>query len=113
MIDGALPRTPREREAFVAEVRPLRAISPTVLGVLPTIAAASEPLEGLRTALSLAAAERGMRANIDIDHAQRRDDALFLCAVTPTLLCALHRLRRGEPPSRRVMTSGTQRTTSR
>ena len=30
--------------------------------------------------------------------AQRRLDALFLCAVTPTLLCALHRLRHGLRP---------------
>ena len=96
MIDGALPRTIDERAAFVAEVAQLRAIPEVVAAVLPSIATASEPLEGLRTALSLAAADHGMRANIDIDAAQRRRDALFLCAVTPTLLCALHRLRHGE-----------------
>src|SRR5205085_1982606 len=66
--------------------------------VLGAIAAASEPLEGLRTALSLAAPDRGMRPNIDIDQAQRRTDALFLCAATPTLLTALHRLRHGAEP---------------
>ena len=58
----------------------------------------SEPLDGLRTALSLAAADRGLRPIIDIDAAQRRADALFLCAVTPTLLSALHRLRHGLEP---------------
>jgi len=98
MIDGVLPSTADERASFIAEVAPLRVIPAAVLGVLPAIAVASEPLEGLRTALSLAAADRGMRANIDIDHATRRADALFLCAVTPTLLCALHRLRHGEAP---------------
>jgi len=95
MIDGALPTSAAERAAFIAEVAPLRVIPDAVSAVLPAIAAASEPLDGLRTALSLAAATRGLRPVLDIDARQRRDDALFLCAVTPTLLCALHRLRQG------------------
>ncbi len=98
MIDGALPRTAFERAAFAAEVMPLRSIPASIAEVLPAIAAASEPLDGLRTALSLAAAERGLQANIDIEPQQRRDDALFLTAITPTLLCALHRLRAGTQP---------------
>lgn len=97
MIDGALPADAAERAAFIAEVAPLRAITPAVAAVLPAIASVSEPLDGLRTALSLAAAERGLQPVIDIDATQRRADALFLCAVTPGLLCALHRLRRGLP----------------
>lgn len=95
MIDGALPTSVAERQAFIDEVAPLRVIPASVLGVLPAIAAVSEPLHGLRTALSLASASRGLRPVIDIDGVQRRDDALFLCAITPTLLCALHRLRLG------------------
>ena len=98
MIDGSLPRTTAERERFTDEVAPLRTIPAAVAAVLPAIAAVSEPLEGLRTALSLAAADRGMRPHLDIDLAQQRADALFLCAVTPTMLCALHRLRHGEQP---------------
>jgi citrate synthase len=73
-------------------------VPPGTAAVLPAIAAVSEPLDGLRTALSLAAAERGLQPNLDITAAQRRADALFLCAVTPTLLCALHRLRNGQDP---------------
>ncbi|MDO9174191.1 MAG: CBS domain-containing protein, partial [Actinomycetota bacterium] len=96
MIDGALPTSPAERAAFIDEVAPLRTIPQSVLDVLPAIAAVSEPLQGLRTALSLAAADRRLQPVIDIDGAQRRDDALFLCAITPTLLCALHRLRLGQ-----------------
>jgi citrate synthase len=95
MIDGSLPASVAERDAFVAEVAPLRALPPSVVAVLPAIASVSEPLDGLRTALSLAAAARGLQPVIDIDARQRRADALFLCALTPTLLCALHRLRRG------------------
>jgi citrate synthase len=96
LIDGALPSTSDERANFISEVAPLRVIPPSVGAVLPAIAATSEPLEGLRTALSLVAAERGMRATIDIDHQARRTDALVLCAITPTLLCALYRLRQHE-----------------
>ena len=98
MIDGALPSSVAERQDFIAEVGRLRSIPLPIVAVLPAIAAASEPLEGLRSALSLAAAHRMLRPTIDIAPAQRRADALFLCAVTPTLLCALYRLRRGMTP---------------
>ena len=96
MIDGELPLDAQQRQRFLDEVRPLRRIPLPILAVLPAVAAASEPLEGLRTALSLAAAHRMLRPSIDITSAERRSDALFLCAVTPTLLCALHRLRNGQ-----------------
>lgn len=99
MIDGTLPSTAAERAEFADEVRPLRVIPAAIAGVLPAIAAAGgAPLDGLRTALSLAAAARGLRPLIDIDAAQRRSDALFLTAVTPTLLAALHRLSLGMQP---------------
>ncbi len=98
LIDGALPVDLAQRWAFAAEVAPLRAVPPKTTEVLPAIAAAGEPLEGLRTALSLAAAERGLRPSLDTTPAQHRADALFLCAVTPTLLTALHRLRGGAAP---------------
>ena len=95
LVDGSLPATRAERSSFTDEVRALRAVSPTLAGVLPAIASVSEPLEGLRTALSLAAAERGCRPIFDLDQAERRADALFVAALTPTLLTALHRLRGG------------------
>lgn len=98
MIDGALPADHRERAAFVAEVAPLRQIPARTAAALPAIAATGEPLDGLRTALSMAAAERGMRPTLDLSPAECRADALFLCALTPTLLCALHRLRAGLAP---------------
>ena len=95
LVDASLPATTAERSAFIDEVRPLRAIPPALAAVLPAIASASEPLDGLRTALSLAAAERGCRPIYDLDPAERRADALFVAALTPTLLTALHRLRVG------------------
>lgn len=88
-----------ERERFATEIQPLRIIPAEVFAVLPAIArAGGGPLDGFRTALSLFAANRGMRPVIDISPAQRRQDALALCAVTPTLLTALHRLAHGLEP---------------
>jgi citrate synthase len=98
LLDGELPRGRAQQEAFAAEVRPLRSASPLVMRTLPALAGASAPLEGLRTALSLAAAERGLRPLYDIDEAARRADALFVAALTPTLLTALHRLSQGKEP---------------
>jgi citrate synthase len=95
LIDGQLPSTLAQREAFAEEVRPLRELPSVLTSVLPVIAQVSEPLNGLRTALSLAAAERGCRPVYDIDHTARRADALYLAALTPSLLTALYRLHKG------------------
>ena len=95
LIDGTLPDTPAERAAFADEVRPLRAVPPATAAALPVIARVSQPLNGLRTALSLAAEERGCRPVYDLDRAARRADALFAAAVTPAILISLYRLRRG------------------
>jgi citrate synthase len=98
LIDGALPSSRGERDTFAAEVRALRALPPALAEVLPAIASASEPLGGLRTALSLAAQLHRCRPIYDLDEASRRADALYLAAITPTILTALHRLRAGLEP---------------
>jgi citrate synthase len=98
LIDGALPSTPAGRTAFCDEVRPLRVLPPALASVLPVIAQTSEPMNGLRTALSLAAAERGCRPLYDLDSTARRADALLIAAVTPTILTALYRLRHNRQP---------------
>ena len=98
MLDGALPDA-RAREAFAAEVRPLRQLSPALRSALEGIAPIGPgSLDGLRTALSWAAAERGMQPAYDVAAATLRADALFACALTPTILAALDRLRRGLEP---------------
>jgi citrate synthase len=96
MIDGALPRDEAERARFRDEVRSLGVLPDGTADLLRLVAPRAEPLDGLRTALSFVAHADGMRPVIDIDHQQRRRDALRLCALTPTLLCALWRLRNGE-----------------
>jgi citrate synthase len=97
-FDGALPATRAERDAFLAEVRPLRHIDSAVLAVLPAIARRSSPLDGLRTALSLAGAVAGLRPIHDLSLAEQRRDALFVSAQAPTLLAALHRFAEGAEP---------------
>jgi citrate synthase len=98
LFEGRLP-TLAERERFLAEVAPLRRIPPGVGGVLPAIARSSASvMEGVRTAVSLVGAELGMRPTLDITASERRQDALRLCAVVPTLIMALYRLRNGAEP---------------
>jgi citrate synthase len=99
LVDGELPASEAERVAFTDEVRPLRVIPEATAAVLPAIATSSEhPLNGFRTALSMAAEERGCRPVYDLKPQERRADALFVAAVTPTILTALHRLRAGQAP---------------
>ena len=101
LFDGALPTTMAEREAFMEEVRPLRAIPDAVKPLLPDIARAGQkfsPLNGMRTAVSLIASASDFRPLLDIDAATRRSDAMRISAVIPTVLTALWRLRQGEEP---------------
>ena len=52
--------------------------------MLPAIAAGSQSImEGVRTAVSLVGAVEGYRPTLDIDHAERRRNALQVCAVDP------------------------------
>ncbi len=98
LFEGELP-SPDQRQAFLDEVRPLRVIPESVREVLPAIARTSGSImEGLRSAISLVAAGSGMQPTLDIDHAQRRSDALRVSAVVPTLIMAMHRLRQGLDP---------------
>jgi citrate synthase len=98
MFEGELP-TAAQREAFEAEIRPLRTIPDSVRGLLPAIAAASAlPLDGLRTTVSLIGAASGFRPHIDISREELRANAMQIAAVVPTVLTALHRLRSGDEP---------------
>jgi citrate synthase len=97
--EGHLPDA-AERQAFAAEVAPLRHLPDQVARALPAIAAVGGqgPLDGLRSALSLAATSQKMRPVLDIDQVEQRRDALVLVAMTPTLAAALHRLQQGLEP---------------
>jgi citrate synthase len=98
LFTGELPDRARHEE-FTAQVAALRRIPDDVLAVLPAIAAAAPaPLDGLRTALSLAGAAQGLRPLWDLDEPARLRDALLVCAQVPTLLTALYRLGQGLEP---------------
>lgn len=100
LVHGNLPDA-RRGAAFAAETAALRGLPDDVRAALPAIAAAgrsSEPLAGLRTALSLLGAAQGFRPVYDIDADRRRADTVAACAAVPTLLTALYRLGRGLDP---------------
>ncbi len=97
LFDGALPDRARS-EAFTREVAQLRALPPVLAGLLPAVAATGTPLDALRTAVSLLGAELGWPPGLDIASEERRAQALRLCSVVPTILTAVHRLRRGLEP---------------
>ncbi|MET7283108.1 citrate/2-methylcitrate synthase [Kribbella sp. NPDC005582] len=100
LFEGRLP-TIAERDKFIAELAPLRVLPDEVRAVLPAIAAAGptfNPLAGLRTALSLLAAVKSLPPLWDADPARRKADAMLVCAVTPTILASLYRLREGQEP---------------
>ncbi len=99
LFHGALP-TLAERARFMDEVRPLREIPGAVKLALPEIArvaASAPPLDLLRTTVSLLGASLGFRPSLDLSRTELRSQALRVCAVVPTLLCALHRLQHDEP----------------
>ena len=100
MIEGRLPSA-EEARVFAEETLPLRTIPDALRPLLPQIAGAGEsflPLDGLRSALSIACADRGMKPHLDISPMELRDDALFATSLAPTLLATLHRLREGKEP---------------
>jgi citrate synthase len=98
MIDDTLA-DPAQSRRFAAEMAALREVPEAVAAALPLIAAAGgTPLSGLRTALSLTGAALDLPPLWDADPPTRRAAALRLCAVTPTILAALHRLRQGRSP---------------
>ena len=98
MFDGRLPDR-AESAQFRQAVNQLRRLPGELGAALGAIASASRnPLDGLRTALSLAGSARGMRPLMDLTPEQRRADALYAAAITPTLLTAIYRLSRGAEP---------------
>ncbi|MEO7573648.1 MAG: citrate/2-methylcitrate synthase [Acidimicrobiales bacterium] len=95
LIDGHLPSA-SEREVFAAEVKPLRVVPASVAPLLPAIAASSQSvMEGVRSAMSMVGAAEGYQPTLDIAAAERRRNALQMCAVMPSLIMAIYRLQHG------------------
>jgi citrate synthase len=100
LVEGELP-TRAQRDTFLREVRPLRELPADVADALPRIArlgAEAPPLDMLRTTYSLFATSLGFAPSLDVPGPELRRQALRTCAVIPTLLMALYRLRNGREP---------------
>ena len=98
LFEGHLP-TAAERDAFLDEIRPLRKVPDAIEGLLPAIASSSKSvMEGVRSAISMVGAAEGFKPTLDIDHTERRANAMRLCSVFPTLIMSIHRLQQGLEP---------------
>jgi citrate synthase len=100
LFEGQLPDADT-LAAFRRELAPYRILDPDLLSVLPGIARLGDPwnpLDALRTALSLSCGTRGLGPTLDLAEDRKREDALFVCAQIPTLVAALWRLRHGLEP---------------
>jgi citrate synthase len=97
VLDGSLPGDAESGE-FSNAVRLLRQIPDGLARLLPAIADKGNPLEVLRTAISLLGAELSWQPTHDIDLDTLRSQAMQLGSVVPTLLAAAFRLRSGLDP---------------
>lgn len=101
LLDGELPTTASEREEFAGVVRANRDLPEPVARELPGIVQASgegNPLDGLRTGLSLLGSASGLKPIWDLNERQIRADLIRIAAATPTLVAAIHRLSNGLEP---------------
>jgi citrate synthase len=97
---GRLP-SKAELAAFKDEIRPLRVIPPEVKALLPSVAILGKHgslLNGFRSAYSLLAGALAFQPWLDEDIDTLRAEAMRTCAVIPTLLTAIYRLRTGKDP---------------
>jgi citrate synthase len=98
LFQGHLP-SPAERTAFAEEIASLRRVPDAIVDLLPALAASSKTvMEAVRSAMSMVGAAEGFRPTLDIDKAERRRNAMQMCAVMPTLIMAIHRLQSGQQP---------------
>jgi citrate synthase len=95
LIHGALPAG-GERSAFTATLGERRALSPWLEEALPRLAG-PEPMVALRSAFSLLSGHAGFCSSLDLWPAELRHQAVWSCAVLPTIVATLHRLQRGLP----------------
>lgn len=92
---GELP-TATQLQAFQAEERANRALSPALLRVLRDFPKDAHPMDAIRTAVSFMGMEDPEAGDVS-DAAQRRK-ALRLLAKAPTAVAAAHRLSEGLEP---------------
>lgn len=98
LFHGELPDREQSQD-FAQQVALLRDIPEAVREVLTDIVGVTPtfvPLDALRTAMSLTAADLGFRSSIDTSPEELRQNALQACAIVPSLIAALWRLHNGQ-----------------
>ncbi len=95
-MEGELPSV-EQREQFVQKVAALRRIPEDVSRLLPEVARlpAAPPLSAERIGMSLVSAALQLRPALDCSPQELRDRCLQLCALAPSVVAAVHRLRSG------------------
>lgn len=94
LVDGALPPT-----TAVIDAGPLRPLPDPVAELVDAAAVRlADPMSTLRCGLLALADVESRGPTLDRSPAERRDDALRLAAVVPTILARHHRVRHGQPP---------------
>ena len=95
-MQGELPSV-EQREQFVQKVAALRRIPEDVSRLLPEVARlpAAPPLSAERIGMSLVSAALQLRPALDCSPQELRDRCLQLCALAPSVVAAVHRLRSG------------------
>lgn len=94
LIDGALPP-----QATPIELGPMRALPTQVAELVDTMSTfTANSLSVVRAALLAVADIEGHRPVLDVDHEQRRADAMRLVAVVPTVVARHYRRRNGMEP---------------
>src|ERR1700752_2016121 len=89
LLDGDLPTPVSEREEVAGGGRATRALPETVARELPGIVQASRagnPLDGLRTGLSLLGSAWGLKPIWGLNEQQIRAELIRLAAATPALV---------------------------
>ena len=100
LFDGELPG-PDERAAFLAELRPRRALDPDMaqaLDALVGMAGGAPVLDQLRSAVSVLGAMSALRPSRDLAPAELRRDCLGVCAALPAMVARLWRRSAGLAP---------------
>lgn len=99
MIEGRLPEAAESRR-HGEQIAAARQAPPELIEALPALLGAPDAaaLTTLRTAWSWLGSQLGLAPVYDLSGERRRDDALRLVALAPTVLAAAHRLRHGREP---------------
>jgi len=95
LIHGKLP-TKQELDEFAALLESYRSLKHGVLQLIRSFPTSSDPMDALRTSISALGLFDPQPLNDSIN--SRIDKALGILARTPTIICALERIRKGKEP---------------